>query len=202
MPSGSNTSSRSSDIMEDPILITWLNDFVFCPVSIYFHNLYGDGSRVSFQDTYQINGTHAHENVDSGGYSTKKSILSGISVYCEKYGLTGKIDVFDIAKGELRERKKKIRQIYDGYVFQLYGQCFSLREMGYTVNKLVLYSMDDNKPYSIHLPENDPEMLQKFESLISNINSFSIYGFKQTVIEKCRHCIYEPLCDSSLLGKE
>lgn len=27
---------------ENPILITWLNDFVFCPRSIYFHNLYGD----------------------------------------------------------------------------------------------------------------------------------------------------------------
>ena len=25
---------------EHPILITWLNDYVFCPKSIFFHNLY------------------------------------------------------------------------------------------------------------------------------------------------------------------
>lgn len=29
--------------MEDStILISQLNDFIFCPASIYFHNLYGD----------------------------------------------------------------------------------------------------------------------------------------------------------------
>lgn len=188
--------------MENPILITWLNDFIFCPVSIYFHNLYGDSNRVSFQDTYQINGTHSHENVDNGGYSTKASILSGISVYCEKYGITGKIDIFYSEKGELRERKKKIKQIYDGYVFQLYAQCFALREMGFSVKKLVLYSMDDNKPYTIPLPEENTPMLQRFEAIISEIQEFDPDNFKQTNTEKCANCIYEPLCGSSLLGKE
>ena len=28
--------------MEDLILISNLNDFIFCPVSIYFHKLYGN----------------------------------------------------------------------------------------------------------------------------------------------------------------
>ena len=28
--------------MDDIILISNLNDFIFCPVSIYFHKLYGN----------------------------------------------------------------------------------------------------------------------------------------------------------------
>ena len=105
--------------MEEPISITWLNDFIFCPASIYFHNLYGTVSSVSFQDVSQINGSSAHRRLDSGKYSTRKTLLSGISVYSEKYNLIGKIDLYDADRHELIERKKRIRTVYDGYVFQL-----------------------------------------------------------------------------------
>ena len=70
-------------------------------------------------------------------------MLQGIGIYCEKYNLVGKIDVFDTKSGILTERKKKVTKIYDGYVFQIYAQYFSLIEMGYKVVKLHLYSMDD-----------------------------------------------------------
>ena len=36
--------------------------------------------------------------------------------------------------------------------YQLYAQYFCLREMGYEVEKLKLYSLDDNKVYEIPLP--------------------------------------------------
>lgn len=35
--------------MEDLILITQLNDFIFCPASIYFHKLYGSESKLLYQ---------------------------------------------------------------------------------------------------------------------------------------------------------
>ncbi len=69
---------------EEPILITWLNDYVFCPRSIYFHNLYGEKESLSYQEPRQINGTKAHETLDQGTYSTRKEILSGIPVYSEE----------------------------------------------------------------------------------------------------------------------
>ncbi len=46
--------------MYTEIAITQLNDFVFCPASIYFHLLYGDTSTFLFQSEKQINGTAAH----------------------------------------------------------------------------------------------------------------------------------------------
>lgn len=185
--------------MEEPISITWLNDFIFCPASIYFHNLYGTVSSVSFQDVSQINGSSAHRRLDSGKYSTRKTLLSGISVYSEKYNLIGKIDLYDADRHELIERKKRIRTVYDGYVFQLYAQYYAITEMGYAVQKLTLHSLDDNKSYPVPLPEEDSGMREKFFSALSGIQSLDLQHFRQENTQKCAHCIYEPLCDSSLL---
>lgn len=41
--------------MEDLIKITQINDFIFCPASIYFHNLYGDRETTTYQRKEQIN---------------------------------------------------------------------------------------------------------------------------------------------------
>lgn len=181
--------------MDDLIQISQLNDFIFCPASIYFHSLYGSMDVMLYQSQYQLNGTNAHKTLDENRYSSKKSILTGINIYCDKYGLVGKIDMFDEEKGILRERKKLIKEIYDGYVFQLYAQYFSLIEMGYYVKKLQIYSMDDNKIYNIKKPEDNKIMLDKFEETVYKMKSFNLREYEQTNKEKCSKCIYEPACD-------
>ena len=183
---------------ENPIIISNLNDFIFCPVSIYFHSLEEDAEKVLTQDSYQLNGSAAHEKVDSAAYSTRKSMLQGIPVYCEKYNLIGKIDTFDSTKGILTERKKKIKTVYDGYIFQLYAQYFALKEMGYTVRQMRLYSMDDNKVYPVEIPEDDPETYMKFEKLLVDMEDFDFSTFRQENPQKCRFCIYEPMCSYSI----
>lgn len=185
--------------MDDNLIsITMLNDFIFCPISIYFHNLYGEADRTLYQSADQINGSAAHNSIDNQKYSSKSNILQGISVYCDKYGLVGKIDVFDVSKGILTERKRSIKEIYDGYVFQLYAQYYGLIELGYSVNKLQLHSVINNRTYSIVKPEDDIIMFGKFEKVINDIRTFKIELFEQSNKEKCAHCIYEPACDCSL----
>lgn len=152
-----------------------------------------------YQNTYQIAGTKAHEKVDEKKYSSSKHILMSLDVFCEKYKIAGKIDIFDIKTGCLTERKKKIKSIYDGYIFQLYGQYFALQEMGYNVKKFQLYSMDDNKTHSILLPENNPVMLSKFEQTIEKMRNFDMTIFTQSNPAKCQNCIYEPACDRGLI---
>ena len=71
-------------------------------------------------------------------------------------------------------------------------------EAGYSVKKLRLYSMDDNKSYYIEKPEENEELLFRFEETIKAINMFSFDNFEQTNKEKCLNCIYEPLCSYSL----
>lgn len=185
--------------MEEIILISYLNDFIFCPISIYFHKLYGNLQRTLYQQSSQINGTAAHKAIDTKSYSSKSTVLQGIDVYTEKYGILGKIDVFDTKSGILTERKNKIVKIYDGYIFQLYAQYYALEEMGYNVKKLRLHSLQDNKTYTIASPKKDTKMDEKFKKLIKNMHKFSIDNFKQTNAKKCESCIYEPSCDRSLL---
>ena len=185
--------------MEETILISYLNDFIFCPISIYFHKLYGKLDKNTYQSTDQINGTNAHRAIDTKKYSTRKNILQGIEVFSAKYNIQGKIDIFDIEKQKLIERKKRVAQIYDGYIFQLYAQYYGLIEMGYSVKHLVIHSMNYNKNYNIKLPEEDINMKEKFEKLIKNIQEFDIKEYEQDNIAKCQKCIYEPMCDRSCI---
>lgn len=183
--------------MTDAILITYLNDFIFCPISIYFHNLYGDTERMLYQSEYQLNGTKAHESVDERR-NTSSNTISSLEVYSEKYNLIGKIDIYNYEKKCLSERKKKIKTVYDGYIFQLYAQLICMREMGYEISCIELYSMDDNKKYHIPLPEENPELFSKFEKVISDIQNFQMDEFVQDNPLKCENCIYESACDRSL----
>ena len=183
--------------LESYILISFLNDFIFCPRSIYFHQLFGNKSHILYQSTDQISGKCAHSSVDNKKYSTRKDILQGVSIYSEKYKLHGKIDIFDINKAQLTERKKTIKQIYDGYIFQLYGQYYCLTEMGYSVKKLRLYSMSTNKIFPVKLPSEDIEMKQKFEKLIYKITNYNLNHPFVANKNKCQRCIYSNFCDEA-----
>jgi CRISPR-associated protein Cas4 len=63
---------------DDYIIISNLNDFIFCPASIYFHNLYGSMDTMMYQNSSQINGSHAHKTIDQGTYSSSKSVITRI----------------------------------------------------------------------------------------------------------------------------
>jgi len=186
-------------VTENTILMSNINDFLFCPVSIYFHNLMGNADRMMSQSKFQINGTDAHKTIEAGEYTSRKDVLQGVEVYCERYGLNGMIDLFDIKKEIITERKKKVSQLYDGQIFQVYGQYFALKEMGYEVKKIKVYSMDDNRTFDIIIPEDDPVMMERFESTLSDMRTFNPDNYVQTNPRKCSNCIYEPMCGSSCL---
>lgn len=185
--------------METYIPITMLNDFIFCPRSIYFHQVHGSLHQEMIHEKAQTEGKIAHDSIDKNGYSSRSNILVGVEVFCETYNLMGKIDIFEINPGRLIERKNRIAVIYDGYIFQVYAQCLALRDMGYGVKEIVLRDRTRNKNHPIPLPEEDPEMFQKFERVIEDLNRFDLNDPQfQPVQEKCMHCIYSNLCDYSL----
>lgn len=186
--------------MENYILISHLNDFIFCPNSIYCHQLFGSLNKSLYHSPYQTEGLAAHSSIENKTYSSRKTILQGIDVYSDQFNLCGKIDLFDVDKKTLIERKKMIKQIYDGYIFQLYAQYYGLVEMGYDVQKIQLYSLDTNKTYPLQLPDEDLAMKEKFIQLIFDIQNFTPDNFKQTNKQKCERCIYASLCAISLVN--
>ena len=182
--------------MEPCISISFLNDFIFCPRSIYFHQIYKSFDTAVYHEDIQIKGRIAHLSIDNNQYSTRKDILQGFPVYSIQYSLYGRIDLFDQKSGELIERKKRVQKIYDGFVFQIYAQYHCLKEMGYSVKKLCLHSLDNNKRYVIPLPTDDHEMNQKFNNLLQQIKDFDLEQEFSPNINKCKKCIYKSLCDA------
>ena len=185
--------------MELYLKISNINDFIFCPLSIYYHQLYGDLKQELYYGQAQLDGKAAHATIDEKRYSTHKNILQGIDVYSDEYKLCGKIDIFDSDKGLLTERKNLIKKIYDGYIFQLYAQTLCLREMGYTVNALRFHSLTDNKIYPVSLPEADKEMFDKFKDTIYSMQEFNPSTYKPKFSDKCSNCIYSDFCDRALI---
>ena len=186
--------------MENYISISFLNDFLFCPRSVYFHQVYKTFDTSVYHEDIQTKGRMAHLNIDNKKYSTKKTILQGLLIYSDKYSLCGRIDIFDKQKGLLTERKKKIKQIYEGFIFQVYAQYYCLDEMGYEVKKLAIHSLDDNKNYPIPLPKEDKERDKKFHDLLDKIKAYDLDKSFSPNFSKCEKCIYKNLCDYSPLA--
>lgn len=179
--------------MEEYIQISKINDFIFCPRSLYFHSLFENFDEKTYHSTYQVEGKIKHESVEKGTYSTRKNVIQAIEIYSDKYQIAGKIDIYDSDKKELIERKNKISKIYLGYIYQLYAQMFCLQEMGFEVKFLTLYSMKDNKVYNIDLPSKKD--IQEFEDTLTKMKKFNILTDKIMINEeKCKMCVYKSLC--------
>lgn len=177
--------------MEQYIQISKINDFLYCPLSLYLHTAYEDLDKREYHEVAQVAGKLAHENIESGTYSSAKRFIQGISVYCEKYNIAGKIDIYDKQEMALIERKNKIKNVYSGYKYQLYGEYFCMREMGYEVKKLFLHSLSDNKRYEIPLP--DEAETAAFEKVLEQMRNFGSEDIANHSCPRCQNNIYSPL---------
>lgn len=182
--------------MEPYIQISKINDFIFCPKSVYLHSIYDNFNEKMYHGENQAIGKIKHENIEDKIYSTAKKFLQGIEIYSEKYNIAGKIDIYDSEEKSLIERKTKIQKIYDGYKYQLYAQYFCMSEMGFEIKKLFFHSLNDNKRYEIPLPD-DKEMAE-FEEVLKKIKEFSSRDLLENNFgansNKCEKCVYSNLC--------
>lgn len=178
--------------MHNYIQISKINDFIFNPDSLYFHSVYESFDKTLYQTSDQTNGTTSHEKVDKKLYSSKKSILQGTPIVSNRLNVLGKLDIFDIKKGLLIERKHKIKKIYQGYLFQIYAQCICLEEAGYKVNALKFYSISDNKNYPIKYPNKTDLWL--LNNIIEEMREYQVHAdFVSISPQKAARCIYNPL---------
>lgn len=181
--------------MQDYISISTLNDFVFCPYSIYLHNVYMGGDEDLVHAIPQTRGKAAHESIDSKKFSSKKDDITGLAVFSDELGLIGKIDLFKCNEKILIERKYRLDTMYQGQIYQLWAQYYCMTEMGYEIEKLAFYAMSTNKTTPIDIPtEINKNELKVF------IKQFIEFDPSQAVSvnkNKCTHCIYCNLCDKT-----
>ena len=79
--------------MEELIPFTMLNDFIFCPASIYFHKMYDGVENLLFTGEKQIAGKALHKKIDDNTW-TQSDVICSQSFESRKYGLYGKIDKY------------------------------------------------------------------------------------------------------------
>ena len=181
--------------MDDYISISTLNDYIFCPYSIYLHNIYMETDEGLYHATPQTKGRVAHEAIDHKSYSTKKSDIMSLNVCSETLKITGKIDLYKQDKKLLIERKYQLKQIFRGQIYQLWAQYFCLIEMGYDVQTLAFYEISTNKMIPVELPHE--EGLAELKLFISKFRNFTPDTSVTINPNKCIHCIYCNLCDKT-----
>lgn len=174
--------------MDSAIPISAINDFLFCPRSLYLHTIYNSFEKNTYHDTPQVLGTIAHENIEKGEYTTSKHISQGLSVYGSRLGIKGKIDVYDAKNHFLIERKYRVKQIYTGFKYQLYAQMYCLIEAGMTVERLFIQSLSDNKRYEIPRPSSNEK--EEFEALVEKMHSFTHDDLQNHMCPHCQNNIY------------
>jgi len=182
--------------MIDYISISTLNDFIFCPYSIYLHNVYMETDETMYHATPQTQGRVAHESVDKKTASNRANDILSLPVYSEEYGLMGKIDVYKQKEKKLIERKYQLKQIFQGQIYQLWAQMLCMKEMGYHIESLAFYETSTNKMIPVAMPTD--EDILKFKNFINQFKTFDPASTPFILNpNKCRHCIYCNLCDKA-----
>lgn len=177
--------------MEPYIAISTINDFLYCPRSLYMHIAAGGINPASYHETPQVRGKAVHEAIEFGRYSNRKNVVQNMSIFSEELGIQGKLDTFDTTTGELIERKAKIKKLYEGYYMQLYAEYFCLVEMGYKPTRLAFYSMLDNKKYPIPIPTK--KYRARLKQIISEIQNYTPQKLLKHTCPNCNNNIYTPL---------
>lgn len=181
--------------MEDLIPISALNDFIFCPYSIYLHNVYMDADEGLYHATPQTRGKMAHEPVDSKTSSNRKEEILALPVMSEQLGVMGKIDVYRKKEKKLIERKYQLKQIYQGQIYQLWAQYFCMVEMGYEIHEIAFYEISTNRMIPVSLPSDEDR--NELEFFVDSFRKYDPSVPLKANHNKCSHCIYCSLCDKT-----
>ena len=160
--------------MEHYLAITTLNDFIFCPYSIYLHQIYDFNNEETYHDEYQSKGKRLHDFIDNN-----KDVESwkNAYVYSEKLGIYGKIDDYNPATKELIEYKSTIAIAFKGYYYQIWAQYLCMTEMGVKIEKMAFFDVKTNASYFSKSKSNLKYSISKTSrfSTPSNFCSFSRY---------------------------
>lgn len=117
------------DNEQEPVLISALNQFVFCPRRCALMHVEG----IWRDNEHTLAGSLLHDRADEPGYETGAGVtlLRALPLVSERYGLTGKADIVEFRDGVPApvEYKKGKRRRFDNDDVQLCAQALCLEEM-------------------------------------------------------------------------
>lgn len=113
----------------EPVLISALNQYLFCPRRCALMHIEG----IWADNEHTVIGTLLHDHADEPGYETANGVtlLRALPLVSERYGLTGKADIVEVHDDTYIpvEYKKGKRRKFENDDVQLCAQAFCLEEM-------------------------------------------------------------------------
>lgn len=113
----------------DPLPLSAVNDYVFCPRRCALHQIEGIWS----DNEHTALGTLLHDHADEPGYETEDGVtlLRALPLFSNRYGLVGKADIVEMRDGRPTpvEYKKGKRRPFENDDMQLCAQALCLEEM-------------------------------------------------------------------------
>jgi len=179
--------------MEHYLAITTLNDFIFCPYSIYLHQIYKKSNENVYHSKFQSKGKRLHNFIDN---NQDKNSWKHAFVYSNKLKIYGKIDDYNPASKELIEYKSTIAIAFKGYYYQIWAQYLCLLEMNVTVKKIAFYDFNKQEKIPLEIPSEE-----NIKELKNHILKVQFYNFNSPINvnpNKCKHCIYHNLCEKAI----
>lgn len=179
--------------MEHFLPVTILNDFIFCPYSIYLHQIYDLNKEETYHSGFQSKGKRLHDFIEN---NTDDKSWKNAYVSSAKLGIYGKIDDYDASEKELIEYKSTVAIAFRGYYYQIWAQYYCLTEMGVEVRKLTFYDFRTKNKISVPLPTED--QLAELKQHIQKVKRFDFSSEIKVNPNKCQNCIYQNLCERKL----
>lgn len=179
----------------DPIPLSLLNDFLFCPRRAGLKII--DGLRGANEHTAL--GDLAHQHADLAGYEIDRGVklLRALPVFSKRLGLSGKCDIVELhTSGELMpvEYKKSKRRKFDNDDVQLCAQALCLEEMFSTrVERGAVFHAASKRRREVAFT---PELRHFTEQAIAELHALSEIGAVPAAILKpqCPECSLFEIC--------
>lgn len=176
--------------MDKFLPISVLNDFIFCPYSIYLRQVYSINHEEVYHAKYQSRGKRLHGFIDN---DQDENGWKNAFVFSLLLGIYGKIDSYNQQDRELIEYKSRTAIIFRGYYYQIWAQYLCLIEMGLVVDKLAIYDLSTQQKQYIPIPSN--AQVAELKQHIQTVRYFDFTTQIPTTPNKCSKCIYHNLCE-------
>ncbi len=178
----------------ETVLLSYLNDYSFCPRRFAIHHIEGIWS----DNAHTLTGTLLHERVDKVSFEDDGEVktIRALPLYSKKYGITGKADVVEILDGlpVPVEYKKGRRKQWDNDDIQLCAQALCLEEMfDCKISKGYIYHASSKRRREVLF---DEALRLKTEDTISSVRTLLQSGVTPKAVLKpcCEGCSLKKNC--------
>jgi CRISPR-associated exonuclease Cas4 len=186
----------------EPVLISALNQYVFCPrrcALMHVEGIWSDNEHTTI-------GSLLHDHTDEPGYETDGDVLllRALPLYSSRYGLVGKADIVEMRAGIPApvEYKKGKRRQFENDDIQLCAQALCLEEMfGVAVMEGCIYHAASKRRRKVVFSEKlRNETLQTIETVRRLLSED--YVPPAVLKPRCDGCSLRNVCLPELTGAE